>query len=68
VRCTVSPIAGPKAKPLYTATDQYEMASPRRSTGARSVIIVAAPTKKAASPRPVTMRAAMSAPSECASA
>src|SRR3954452_25533970 len=64
--CTDSPSAGPNANPEYTATDQYEIASPRRSTGARSVIIVAAPTKNAASPTPVRTRAPTSVGMELA--
>ena len=56
-----SPANGPMASPAYNATEKYEAASPRRSSGAMSCTAVAAPTKTAASPIPVTRRSATSA-------
>jgi hypothetical protein len=53
---THSPSGGPMASPPYTAIEKYEVASPRRSGGARSWAVVAVPTNIAASPTPVSSR------------
>lgn len=47
---------GPMPIPRYRASDARLIASPRRSAGARSVNAVAIPTKKRASPAPLTRR------------
>ena len=51
-----SPSSGPTPMPTYRASEARLMASPRRWAGARSATAVSAPTKKHASPAPVSSR------------
>jgi hypothetical protein len=58
---TTSPMTGPTAIPVHSASEKKLIASPRRSSGAMSAMALAAPVKKSASPTPVRRRIPTSA-------